>query len=222
MVRRNVRRRRRNQRRTGRRSIQAAPPRLSISSNSRNVMISYAMDLTSLKVDVYRQDLKISDIFSFSPNKGLSYQYRECKILGIRFYWQSDNPTSDSGSVCLTVEDYQENLGTDTCNFEELPTYPGSMIRKVWQNVSNRWYPTEPSDREFLSLTTGTNVCSYTVRHSIKGSTLKGRVIALIRAKMRGRSTTRSSQLLEKFIRYESMLSSLNDEAATEPSTSCT
>lgn len=168
--------------------MSSAPPRLSITGNTRVVAISYGFSVAD---NVIRKDVFFSDVFTYPPNVGLPVQYREGRVLSMRIYWQSDNSTSDAGSVCLNVEDYGENSGTKTVNFDELISYPGSMVRKVWQNVSNRWFPTEPSDRNFSSLVSDIGICTITVRHSISDSKLKGRVLCLIRAQLRGKSDQR-------------------------------
>lgn len=166
-----------------------APPRLSITSNTRRLVLSYGYDVVDTTVK--RTDVTYSSIFTQGPNTGIPFQFREGRILSAKIYWQSDNSTSDAGSVCLNVEDYGENNGTDKCDFYELVSYPGSMVRKVWQNVSNRWFPTEPSDREYRDLTGTDGIFTVTVRHSIAGSKLKGRVVCLITASLRGRSSAR-------------------------------
>lgn len=167
----------------------SAPPRLSITSNTRTLAISFGYALFE---NMSRKDLTFKDVFSYPPNTGLRFQYREAKILNARIFWQSDNATSDAGSVCLVVEDYGENTGSDTADFHELIAYPGSMVRKVWQNVSNRWFPTEPSDREFKQLAGSDGILTITVRHSIKESKLKGRVLVLMNVRLRGKTTTRA------------------------------
>lgn len=185
--------------------MSAAPPRLSISSNTRTLQIAYAEDIA---VNTKRTDLTFSALFNYPPNKGLRFQYREAKILNARVYWQSDNPTADTGSVCLNVEDYGENTGSDTCVFNELLSYPGSMVRKVWQNVSNRWYPTEPSDREYHDISSTDGILTYTVRHSITASSLKGRIVVFANVRMRGKSTTRQ---LSELLRSEYLDSATQD-----------
>lgn len=190
------RRRRRGARRI--RAMPTAPPRLLITSNTRRINLSYGVTITD---NAKRLDIKFSDVFSQGPNSGIPFQYREGKILSVRVFWQSDNATSDAGSVCLNVEDYGENTGTDTCEFYELMSYPGSMTRKVWQNVSNRWFPTEPSDRDYRDLLGIDGILTVTVRHSIEGSKLKGRVICLITLSVRGKSTKRcaaAAQLIQQ------------------------
>lgn len=166
----------------------AAPPRLSITANTRRLLIPYGFDVTDT---VIRHDITYQKIFKYGPNIGLPFQFREGKILSAKIYWQSDNGTSDVGSVCLNVEDYGENNGTDSCLFHELVSYPGSMVRKVWQNASNRWFPTEPSDREFHELLSDVGILTVTVRHSLPPSKLKGRVVCLINCALRGHSITR-------------------------------
>lgn len=201
------------------RNISSAIPRLSISNNTRNLMLSYASSVDSNAV---REDITFQKIFKYPPNKGLRFQYREAKILNVRVYWQSDDSTSNSGSVCLNVEDYGENTGTDTCDFGELLSYPGSMVRKVWQNVSNRWFPTEPSDRDFHELDSGDGLLTYTVRHSIAGSKLKGRVVLLISARLRGKSTTRQVDELLRQEYLESTTKDLDMVVIGEPAMSAT
>lgn len=182
-------------------------------------MISYS---SSTESNAVREDITFQKIFNYPPNKGLRFQYREAKILSVRVYWQSDDSTSNSGSVCLNVEDYGENTGTDTCDFGELLSYPGSMVRKVWQNVSNRWFPTEPSDREFHDLDSSDGILTYTVRHSIAGSKLKGRAVLLISARLRGKSTTRQVAELLKQEYLESTMKDLDMVVIGEPATSAT
>lgn len=197
--------------------MSAAPPRLSISSNTRTVVLPYGLDIN---VNVLRKDLFMSDIFSFSPNVGLTFQYQEGRINFIKVYWQSDNATADAGSVCLNVEDYGENNGSDTCAFVELLTYPGSMVRKVWQGVSNRWYPTEPSDREFRSLTSASGVLTFTVRHSVAASKLKGRIIMNISVTLRGKTTKRATAF-EQFLESEGLVAEMDMVYVTDQSASC-
>lgn len=108
----------------------------------------------------------------------------------------ADNGTSDLGSVCLIVSDFGENHGEDTSPFEEVCTMPGAMVRKVWQNVSNIWFPTEPSDREFHDVDGDDGVLTVCVRHSIAKGTLNGRLLALVNASFRGRNTDRCKQAL--------------------------
>lgn len=170
------------------RKISNAPPRLSITSNTRRLLLSYGFDVSD---NAKRVDITYATIFAYGPNTGLPFQYREGKILSAKIYWQSDNATADAGSVCLNVEDFGENNGTEGCDFHELVAYPGSMVRKVWQNVSNRWFPTEPSDREFRSLLGTDGAFTVTVRHSIATSKLKGRVICMLNMALRGRSVSR-------------------------------
>lgn len=193
-----VRRRRQagRRRRRGRRMkrISNAPPRLSITSNTRRLLLSYGFDVAD---NAKRVDITYATIFAYGPNTGLPFQYREGKILSAKIYWQSDNATSDAGSVCLNVEDFGENNGTEGCDFHELVAYPGSMVRKVWQNVSNRWFPTEPSDREFRSLLGTDGAFTVTVRHSIAASKLKGRVICMLNMALRGRSVSRCKAAAE-------------------------
>lgn len=187
------------------RKISTAPPRLSITSNTRRLVISYGYDVADA---VRRTDVTYGSIFNYGPNTGLPFQYREGRVLSANIYWQSDNATSDAGSVCLNVEDYGENNGTDACDFHELIAYPGSMVRKVWQNVSNRWYPTEPSDREYRSLLSTDGIFTVTIRHSISGSKLKGRIICSLNMSLRGRSVNRckaAAQLLDELQLREDM-----------------
>lgn len=199
--------------------MSSAIPRLPITNNTRNLMISYSAEV---KVNAVREDITFQKIFAYPPNKGLRFQYREAKILNVRVYWQSDDPTSNSGSVCLNVEDFGENNGSDTCDFGELLSYPGSMVRKVWQNVSNRWFPTEPSDREFHDLDSGDGILTYTVRHSVAASNLKGRVVLFISARLRGKSTTRQVAELLKQEYLDSTMKDLDMVVIDEPATSAT
>jgi len=195
------------------RAMPTAPPRLSITSNTRRINISYGVTILD---SVKRVDVKFSDVFTQGPNIGIPFQYREGKILTVKVFWQSDNATSDAGSVCLNVEDYGENAGTDTCDFHELMSYPGSMTRKVWQNVSNRWFPTEPSDRNYCDLLGSDGILTFTVRHSIKDSKLKGRAICLITLSVRGRNMKRCSaaaQLLQQM----NMSEHFEDMVVVEP-----
>lgn len=221
MVRRQQRRRANRRRRRGVRKgrMTSAIPRLSISSNTRNIAIAYSLDISD---NAKRLDISYSDLFNYPPNKGLRFQYREARILNARIYWQSDNSTSDAGSVCLNVEDYSENGGTDVCDFGELLSYPGSMIRKVWQNVSNRWYPTEPSDREFKDLASEDGIFTVTVRHSVSGSKLKGRIVVLISARMRGKNNIRKLNELFKEHYLESTTADFGMVVIDEPSASRT
>jgi len=205
-----VRKRRRTYRRKRKsrqlRRVSNAPPRLSITSNTRRINIAYGIDINS--VNAKRIDITYFDIFKYPPNAGLSYQYHQAKITGVKIYWQSDSATSDTGSVCLNVEDYGENNGTDTCDFHELLAYPGSVVRKVWQNVSNRWFPTNPSGRQFRNVERKAGILTITLRHSIIGSSLKGRLLCTIMATMRGRSIERcnsAAKLLDKIIMTEHM-----------------
>lgn len=205
MVRRRKQAGRRRRRGRRMRKISNAPPRLSITSNTRRLSLSYGFDVydTSKRVDV-----TFSSIFQYGPNTGLPFQYREGRVLSAKIFWQSDNSTADAGSVCLNVEDYGENDGTDSCDFHELIAYPGSMVRKVWQNVSNRWFPTEPSDREYRGLLGSDGIFTITVRHSISASKLKGRIVCILNMSFRGRSVNRckaAAQLLEDLQLREEM-----------------
>lgn len=194
--------RRRTTRRRSRRNMKQsnAPPRLSITSNTRRIKIPYAVEVAT---NSSRIDVTIASLFAHPPNTGFRFQYRESRINSVSVYWQSDNATSDAGSVCLNVEDFGENQGTDTCDFSELVTYPGSMVRKVWQNVSNRWFPTEPSDREFHQINGTDGLLTITVRHSISNSKLKGRLICSFNASLRGRSVDR--KLIEAFLAQQKL-----------------
>lgn len=215
MVRKRPRRRRAARRK--RRGMTSSIPRLSISNNTRTLQLAYSQEI---KENVKRTDLLFSTLFNYPPNKGLKFQYREAKILSARVYWQSDNSTSDTGSVCLNVEDFGENTGTDSCDFGELLSYPGSMVRKVWQSVSNRWYPTEPADREFRDITSDNGILTYTVRHSVVASQLKGRVVVLINARLRGKSNVRQLNVLLRKEYLDSATSDMGMVVLDEPSTS--
>jgi hypothetical protein len=168
--------------------LTSAPPRLSITSNTRTLTLPFAYSVTA---NSDRKDITFFDVFTFGPNTGIPFQFRECYISGVKVYWQSDNSTSDAGSVCLTVEDYGENEGTVTLEIPEVLSFPGTMVRKVWQNVSNRWFPTEPSEREFHNLLDKIGVLTVSVRHTIPEGKLKGRVMCVVTARVRGRSIKR-------------------------------
>jgi len=124
-------------------------------------------------------NLTFSGIFNYPPNRGLVYQYTEVKVHRVRVYWQSDNGTFDADSVCLVVSDFDENSSSATTDFGELMSYPGAMTRKVWQNVSNVWFPTEPTDRNWMKVDETGELLTVLVRHSVATGKLFGRIMCL-------------------------------------------
>lgn len=171
-----------------------ALPRQLITANTRRITIPYGATVSG---SMSRFDIGISALLKYRPNMGLTFEYRELRVHRVRVYWQSDNGTSDSGSVCLVVCDFGENKGEDTLPFDELCTMPGAMVRKVWQNVSNVWFPTEPQDRDFHDVDTNDGVCTVTVRHSKADGRLDGRLLALIDASFRGRNIDKCKRAME-------------------------
>lgn len=189
---RNRRRSRRGRQRSSR-AMSSAVPRQLITSNTRRISIPWG---TTVAGNLLRMDLGVANIMTYGPNSGLSFEYRQIKIHRVRVYWQSDNGTSDSGSVCLIVCDYGENKAEDVENFDEICTAPGAMVRKVWQNVSNVWFPTEPTDRDYHDVDYNDGICTITVRHSKPDGKLDGRLLAIIDASFRGRSIDRCKKAL--------------------------
>lgn len=172
-----------------------APPRLSITANTRRLVIPYGVDVSTHSTTI---KLTHKNIFEYGPNVGLSYEFSEVKVHRIRVFWQSDNGTGDKGSTILVVGDNGENNIKEDTPFHELMSYPGSMVRKTWQNISAVWFPTEPTDRDWYGVGSSNTILSVYMRHSVEGSgpnptpsSLNGRLMMLCSVSMRGRNTAR-------------------------------
>lgn len=164
-------------RNVGVRKLSSAPPRLSITANTRRLLLPFNSNVSGVTSSTL--NLTFSGIFNYPPNRGLVYQYTEVKVHRVRVYWQSDNGTSDAGSACLVVSDFDENSSSATTDFGELMSYPGAMTRKVWQNVSNVWFPTEPTDRNWMKVDDTGELLTVLVRHSVATGKLFGRIMCL-------------------------------------------
>lgn len=169
-------------------NLSAAPSRLSITSNTQRLVLPYGIHEDNIDVT----NISMFDIFSYPPNRGLAYQYNQARLDQVHAYWQSDNPRTSVGSVCLNVQSYGENDGTGSCTFAELITYPGSMSGKLWQNLSNRWYPTQPRDRAFHALSDRIGLFTYTLRFSTIESFPTGTLVFSINVTVRGKSIIRA------------------------------
>lgn len=164
-------------RNVGVRKLSSAPPRLSITANTRRLLLPFNSNVSGVTSSTL--NLTFSGIFNYPPNRGLVYQYTEVKVHRVRVYWQSDNGTYDAGSACLVVSDFDENSSSATTDFGELMSYPSAMTRKVWQNVSNVWFPTEPTDRNWMKVDDTGELLTVLVRHSVATGKLFGRIMCL-------------------------------------------
>lgn len=178
---------RRMRRNVRRRTLSAAPPRLSLSANTRRLVIPYATNLSDTTFNFFTS-LNINALLSYSPNLGFALAYSEIKLHRVRVWFQSDYGTNTTGSIVLVVADSHEMLQSK--EFDELCTYPGAMVRKIWQNVSGQWYPTEPSDREWISVKDSANeMINIIVCSSSTSAKLSGRLIAHCDVSFRGRNS---------------------------------
>jgi len=167
--------------------ISNAPPRLTIAaSNTRaRLLVSKAMK----EAGVETLTLTSADLLS-GVNAGYLTIFCEYRVHSVNVYYQSNNAYSDSGSIALNVSDFQENpVITLKTPFSEVSVMPGSIVRKCYQNVSSRWYPTEPDDRNFHSLDDKWNICNIMLRHSTDASKFNGTLIINANVTFRGRKS---------------------------------
>lgn len=180
------------------RKMQSAPPRLSLSSNNTRMRLMFPAAVTK---SPFSKTFEVKDFVASATNKGLVTAFHEIKVLNIRVFYQSNSATSDNGSVVLIVNDAGENAGLDQIRFSEACLCPGAMVRRVWQNVSSRWHPTEPSDREFKTLDSADKLMDVNLFHSTKDGSFNGVLLIEANVILRGRNTPASQQaLLTKII----------------------
>jgi len=107
-------------------------------------------------VKYYVKNVTCKDIFSMDENRGLFFQYSEVKFHSIRAYYVTDFSTADNGSYALVVCDAGEaNFDFSKYvvgRFGYIASMPGAIVKRSWQNASNIWHPTEPSDRDWRLL----------------------------------------------------------------------
>lgn len=168
-----------------------AIPRQSLTANTTRIKLYWAEDVTGKPV--YYKTYTVPDLVG--TNGGVVGLYREVKIHRLNVYYQSDSSASTKGSVVLVVADYDENSGfsgdVDKCkDFITYMMMPGAMVRRVYQNVSAAWFPTEPSDREWRDVASTTQVCDIFLMHSDAKakSNLDGRVFVIADISVRGRN----------------------------------
>lgn len=197
---RNGRRMKRSARRNTARSRQAAaPPRLSITASNTRTRLYYAVAVAD--AGVHTTTLSSEQLLS-GTNAGYQTVFCEYKVHSVSVYYQANNAYSDSGSIALNVSDFEENpVVTLKTPFTEVCIMPGTMVRRVYQNMSSRWYPTEPEDRDFRSLDAKWNICNIMLRHSTDGSKFNGQLIVVAYVTFRGRkSAIKVSEAMQRCV----------------------
>lgn len=203
---------RRNKRRRISRRLSTAPPRLSIKSDTQSLELSsnYAVNTNS-----FRKDVSLASIVSQPYNLGLAFAFQQARVCAAIVYWQSNNSKSDSGSVYFNVEAYGENDNPTNRGFNEAMFYPGSVVRKVWQNVSNRWFPTTPADRAYRDLYSWHGLFTIVVRHSDSKALLSGNIMCHLKLQLRGKSIRRCVKAARLLTTCGSATTDDVDEAAS-------
>lgn len=177
----NNRRRRRTPRRS--RRVTMAPPRQDIQSNLTRTKLLLSIAVSSA-LSVFKYPIAVNTLVAGSA-LGYKTAFAEIKILSLRVYFISNRSMSDSGLVALLVCDSNENINFGS--FTDLSIMPGSVVRKCWQSVGSMWYPTEPEDREYQSVTGTHAIADCVVMYNQSGAKVEGQLIIEARVLFRGR-----------------------------------
>lgn len=196
--------------------MSAAPPRQTLTSNYTHATLPYVVDSisdTAVRViDLTRK------LFFTGANAGFMTVYNEVRFQRIRVYYQSNSSTADSGSVGLMVCDNSENVAENAnSSFALFATKPGVMVRHKWQNISAMWKPTEPSDREFISLSSEDVICSIILKVNKSESKLDGQLISYADVTFRGRVGLKQFQTTISEISSTVLFESFEDVEISSP-----
>lgn len=138
-------------------------------------------------------DFTATSLFSAYPQ--LVSCFKEVKIQKVKIWVIPSLGTASSGIYTLCVAPKSEVNGKD--NFNGLSQTPGSITRKVFQTAHAMYYPTEPDERNWFSVTLTKQLFTVQVictgldqTNSVKQPSMQYQIVCDAHVRLRGRASS--------------------------------
>lgn len=143
----------------GQRQPQRAPTR-TIMQGSFNGSIRQYFNIDA--VNSYYKTLAVSDLVG-DQYASLAAQFSEVRVNSIRAYYEPSKGTGAEGLYAACLFDVTNESSASTLSYGRVVASPGSVVRKLWQPSGFHWKWTEPSDAEFVHISSTNRILVFQV-----------------------------------------------------------